>query len=63
MNIELAKLKSDNETNRVITSQQNSSLFKMKEDMAKLYNDNNSLRNENVRKYFLNISFIVIFEV
>jgi hypothetical protein len=35
----------------------------MKEDMAKLYNDNNSLRNENVRKYFLNISFIVIFEV
>lgn len=48
MNLEISKLKSDNDTNRLITSQQNSSLFKLKEDLAKLYNENTSLRNENV---------------
>jgi len=47
LNHELGKLKSDSETNRVISSQQNNTLLKMKDDMTKIYNENSFLKNEN----------------
>ena len=47
--MEFNKLKIDLDSNRVISTQQNNTLLKMKDDLGALYNENSYLKNENVR--------------
>lgn len=57
------KLQKDNETNRMISSQQNSSLIKLKDQLSQLYNDINFVKNENVSKNILTIFICNLFFV
>ena len=61
MNDQLYSFKKDNETNKIITSQQNNILLKIKDDLTRLYNENSELKSQNVSNLKVFLIFILKF--
>jgi len=61
LNDQLYSFKKDNETNKIITSQQNNILLKIKDDLTRLYNENSELKSQNVSNLKVFLIFILKF--
>ena len=44
-------LRKDNEASKVITTAQNNTLIKIKNDLAHLYNENSELKSQNLNNF------------